>query len=95
MATGLGSFLFLTPKAIVIALVVFLVALVVFRFVALGSILASASLPISALLLREVEKTTGITMLSAAAFLVVTLLMSVTYTVVDPVDSHQLSVDRL
>jgi len=71
VATGLGSFLFLTPKAIVIALVVFLIALVVFRFVALGSILASASLPISALLLREVEKPTGITILSAAEFLVI------------------------
>lgn len=71
VATGLGSFLFLTPKAIVLALVVFLIALAVFRFVALGSILASASLPISALLLREVEKTTGITMLSAAALLVI------------------------
>jgi len=71
VATGLGSFLFLTPKAIVLALVVFLIALVVFRFVALGSILASGSLPISALLLREVEKPTGIIMLSAAAFLVI------------------------
>jgi glycerol-3-phosphate acyltransferase PlsY len=71
VATGLGSFLFLTPKAIVLALVVFLIALVVFRFVALGSILASGSLPISALLLREVGKPTGITMLSAAAFLVI------------------------
>lgn len=71
VATGLGSFLFLTPKAIVLALVVFLIALAVFRFVALGSILASASLPISALLLREVEKSTGITMLSAAALLVI------------------------
>ena len=54
-----------------LALVVFLIALVVFRFVALGSILASGSLPISALLLREVEKPTGIIMLSAAAFLVI------------------------
>jgi len=71
VATGLGSFLFLTPKAIVLALIVFLIALAVFRFVALASILASASLPISAPLLREVEKPTGITMLSAAAFLVI------------------------
>jgi glycerol-3-phosphate acyltransferase PlsY len=71
VATGLGSFLFLTPKAIVLALIVFLIALAVFRFVALASILASASLPISAPLLREVGKPTGITMLSAAAFLVI------------------------
>jgi acyl phosphate:glycerol-3-phosphate acyltransferase len=71
VATGLGSFLLLTPKAIVLGLVVFLVVLAIFRFVALGSILASASLPISALLLREGEKPMGIAMLSAAALLII------------------------
>ena len=71
VATGLGSFLLLTPKAIVLALVVFLVVLAIFRLVALGSILATGSLPISALLLREGEKPMGIAMLSAAALLII------------------------
>jgi glycerol-3-phosphate acyltransferase PlsY len=71
VATGLGSFLLLTPKAIVLALVVFVLVLAVFRFVALGSIVASASLPASALLLREGEKPTGIALLAASALLII------------------------
>jgi acyl phosphate:glycerol-3-phosphate acyltransferase len=71
VATGLGSFLLLTPKAIVLALVVFVLVLAMFRFVALGSIVASASLPASALLLREGEKPTGIALLAASALLII------------------------
>ena len=71
VATGLGSFLMLTPKGIVLALVVFLLVLAVFRLVALGSIVASASLPVSAFLLREGERPTGIAMLSASAVLII------------------------
>jgi len=70
-ATGLGSFLMLTPKGIVLALVVFLLVLAVFRLVALGSIVASASLPVSAFLLREGQRPTGIAMLSASALLII------------------------
>src|SRR5216683_279603 len=71
VATGLGSFLLLTPKAIVLALVVFLLVLAVFRFVALGSVVASASLPVSALLLKEGERPTGVALLAAAALVVI------------------------
>ena len=71
VATGLGSFLMLTPKGIVLALVVFLLVLAVFRLVALGSIVASASLPVSAFLLREGERPIGIAMLSASALLII------------------------
>ena len=71
VATGLGSFLMLTPKGIVLALVVFLLVLAVFRLVALGSIVASASLPVSSFLLREGERPTGIAMLSASALLII------------------------
>jgi glycerol-3-phosphate acyltransferase PlsY len=71
VATGLGSFLLLTPKAIVLALVIFLLVLAVFRFVALGSIVAGASLPVSAFLLKEGQRPTGIALLSAAAFLII------------------------
>jgi acyl phosphate:glycerol-3-phosphate acyltransferase len=71
VATGLGSFLLLTPKGIVLALAVFLLVLVIFRLVALGSIVASASLPVSAFLLREGERPTGIAMLSASALLII------------------------
>ena len=71
VATGLGSFLMLTPKGIVLALVVFLLVLAVFRLVVLGSIVASASLPVSAFLLREGQRPTGIAMLSASALLII------------------------
>jgi acyl phosphate:glycerol-3-phosphate acyltransferase len=71
VATGLGSFLMLTPRGIVLALVVFLLVLAAFRLVALGSIVASASLPVSAFLLREGERPTGIAMLSASALLII------------------------
>ena len=71
VATGLGSFVMLTPKGIVLALVVFLLVVAVFRLVALGSIVASASLPVSAFLLREGQRPTGIAMLSASALLII------------------------
>src|SRR5262249_134734 len=71
VATGLGAFMFLAPKAIVLALVGFLLVLSIFRFVALGSIVASASLPVSALLLKEGHRPTGVVLLSAVALLII------------------------
>lgn len=53
VATGLGSFVLLTPKAILIAVGVFLAVMAAFRWVALSSIVAAASLPLTAWLLRE------------------------------------------
>jgi acyl phosphate:glycerol-3-phosphate acyltransferase len=43
VATGLGSFMVMAPKAVVAAAGVFVVVVVVFRYVSLGSILAVAS----------------------------------------------------
>lgn len=71
VATGLGAFALLMPKTIVLALVLFLLVLVVFRFVALASIVASASLPVCAFWLRESERPAGIALLSAACLLVI------------------------
>lgn len=45
VATGLGSFLLLTPKAILIAIAIFLAVAAIFRWIALASIVATASLP--------------------------------------------------
>lgn len=45
VATGLGAFLLLTPKAILFAVGVFLVLVAAFRWIALASIVAAASLP--------------------------------------------------
>jgi glycerol-3-phosphate acyltransferase PlsY len=48
VATGLGSFLLLTPKAIVIAIAVFVAMAALFRWIALASITATALLPVVA-----------------------------------------------
>ncbi|HUJ96412.1 MAG TPA: glycerol-3-phosphate 1-O-acyltransferase PlsY [Terriglobales bacterium] len=46
VATGLGSFLMLAPKAIAMVIAIFVVVLVAFRRVSLASIVAVASLPV-------------------------------------------------
>lgn len=53
VATGLGSFVLLTPKAVLLAMAVFVVMLTAFRFVSLASVAAAASLPLLTLALRE------------------------------------------
>ena len=53
VATGLGSFVLLTPKSVLLAMAVFVIMLAAFRFVSLASVTAAASLPLFALVLRE------------------------------------------
>lgn len=45
VATGLGAFVLLTPKAMLVMIVVFAAALLVFRYVSLGSIIAVTLFP--------------------------------------------------
>jgi glycerol-3-phosphate acyltransferase PlsY len=51
VATGLGSFLVITPQAVLIAICIFLVVLALFRYVSLASIVAVAFFPL--LVFRE------------------------------------------
>ena len=53
VATGLGSFVLLTPKAILIAIGIFVVMAAVFRWIALASVTATALLPLAAWLMGE------------------------------------------
>jgi glycerol-3-phosphate acyltransferase PlsY len=53
VATGLGSFALLTPKAVLLAMAVFVIMLAALRFVSLASVTAAASLPLFTLILRE------------------------------------------
>jgi acyl phosphate:glycerol-3-phosphate acyltransferase len=71
VATGLGSFLLLAPKAIVLAVVIFVLMAATFRYVALASIVAAASLPLSALLLMEGGSPAAIVLLAAASLLII------------------------
>ena len=56
VATGLGSLLLLTPKAVLIAIGIFLAMVALFRWIALASIVATASLPVLAWVLGEVQR---------------------------------------
>ncbi len=46
VATGLGSFLLISPKAVLVAVGIFVVVVAIFRYVSLGSIVAVASFPL-------------------------------------------------
>jgi glycerol-3-phosphate acyltransferase PlsY len=52
VATGLGSFLVIIPKAVLVAACIFVVVVAIFRQVSLGSIIAVASFPLLAYLMR-------------------------------------------
>jgi len=70
VATGLGSFVVITPKAVLIATGIFIVVVLVFRYVSLGSIVAVASLP---LLVYELRALAGAP--AALAFVATTSLL--------------------
>jgi glycerol-3-phosphate acyltransferase PlsY len=53
VATGLGAFLMIAPKSVLLSAVIFLVMVLVFRYVSLGSIVAVAAFPNIALALQE------------------------------------------
>ena len=71
VATGLGSFVLLTPKAILLTLVVFVLMVATFRYVSLASVTAAASLPVFALLLREGSGSVQIVLVSLSSALII------------------------
>jgi glycerol-3-phosphate acyltransferase PlsY len=70
VATGLGSFVLLTPKAVLLAMAMFVIILAALRFVSLASVTAAASLPLFALVLRE-GHSAQIVMVSIASALII------------------------
>ena len=70
VATGLGSFVLLTPKAVLLAMAMFVIMLAALRFVSLASVTAAASLPLFALVLRE-GHSAQIVMVSIASALII------------------------
>jgi acyl phosphate:glycerol-3-phosphate acyltransferase len=71
VATGLGAFLMLTPRAILFAGGVFLAIALAFRFVSLASIAAAASLPIFAYFIDRVHTLSEIGLIGAGSLLIV------------------------
>jgi glycerol-3-phosphate acyltransferase PlsY len=53
VATALGVFVLLFPKALLVSLVIFVVSVAISRYVSLGSILATLSFPIAAYFLED------------------------------------------
>lgn len=71
VATGLGAFLLLTPKAILIAIGAFLVLVSMLRYVSLASITAAVSLPLAAFFLGEARPPVQVSLLSFTSVLVI------------------------
>jgi glycerol-3-phosphate acyltransferase PlsY len=72
VATGLGSFIVITPKAVLIAAGIFLAIVVIFRYVSLGSVIAVASLPLLAYGMNiGVSKTWALAPLAFACLLII------------------------
>ena len=71
VATGLGSLLLLTPKAILVAIGLFLAIAAAFRYVSLASIIAAVSLPIFAILLGEGRSPAAVALIAAGSLIIV------------------------
>jgi len=71
VATGLGGFLLLTPKAAICAIGIFLVLAAAFRVVALASIIATASVPFLAIRLGEGGGQVGLALVWTASFIII------------------------
>ena len=67
VATALGSFVLLAPKALLLALAIFVAVVLVFRQVSLGSMLAVALFPVLAWLLHEYGEAPQVLVLMAVA----------------------------
>ena len=72
VATGVGSFLALAPKAVLVVLLIFAAIVAISRYVSLGSIVATAAFPVFALLFYRGNITPAfvITTLGAAALII-------------------------
>lgn len=71
VATGLGSFVILTPKTILVMLVVFVVIFLAFRYVSLASILTVALFPLLAWILEPDHASHVLPFIAAACVLII------------------------
>ncbi len=72
VATGLGSFALLAPKAVLIALAIFAVVLLTFRYVSLGSIIAVAIFPLTVWLIGQFGAgSSGLVLITLTSLLII------------------------
>ena len=67
VATGLGSWIGLAPKGVLVMVVVFVLMVAVFRYISLGSITAAAIFPLATWILRDYHDTPGLLGFMAAS----------------------------
>ncbi len=73
VATGVGAFIGLAPRAVLVALVIFLVIVLAFRYVSLGSIVAAATFPVAAYLLNEYGQSATVLVLASTGAAIIIL----------------------
>jgi len=72
VATGLGSFVVIAPKAVLIAAAVFVLIVAIFRYVSLGSIVAVAILPFASWIIDQFHAPPfGLAIISVASLLII------------------------
>jgi glycerol-3-phosphate acyltransferase PlsY len=71
VATGLGSFIVLAPKALLFAIGVFVAVVLLFRYVSLGSIIAVAAFPVLAWSVRNYSGGATLLFMTAIAILII------------------------
>src|SRR6185437_170574 len=72
VATGVGAFLGLAPRAVLVVLAIFLIIVAISRYVSLGSIVASAVFPILAYFLyRGTSSVADLLVMFAASLLII------------------------
>jgi glycerol-3-phosphate acyltransferase PlsY len=74
VATALGAFAVIAPKSILVAVAIFLITALIFRFVSLASISAVAAFPFMVLLFHEYDKELlTISLISFASLLIIVM----------------------
>jgi acyl phosphate:glycerol-3-phosphate acyltransferase len=72
VATAVGAFLGLAPRAVLVVLAIFLIVVAIFRYVSLGSIVAAAVFPVLAYFLyRSTSTMADLLVMFAASFLII------------------------
>ena len=71
VATGLGSWIALAPRGVLVMVVVFVIMVAVFRYISLGSIMAAAIFPAAARVLHDYHETPAMLAFMAASSLLI------------------------
>ena len=72
VATALGSFVVIAPKAVLPAVVIFIAVVAISRYVSLGSIIAVGAFPLIAGIIRQFDAPpAGLAMMSVASLLII------------------------